>query len=330
MDPSLSPQGHERRRVTTGPTLGHRNERKSHSHMNWKLVKDAIRRCAILIVPLSLRKWMAVWLNRRLFIGSETRNSLAEQLLSDFAGNDVNEYHRFMWTHHLGYAETYVVEKRFGYENMHETRKIFFEELRTQCASVGLDPATDFASVFEAGCSLGYLLRHMETDVFTSATGLEGVDIDGQAIAAGTQHLAKLESRVVLHEGNMESMADLLNDRTFDFMLASGVLLYLDQPLATKLVAQMIRHTEKMLAITALAHPTIDNKCLSHSVLRERDSTWIHNVDEMILQAGGTVYGRRCDTGRIIDQNTVYFLFAMPPNLSKADRVQSASARRPV
>lgn len=298
--------------------------------MNSKPVKAAIRRCALLIVPLSLRKWIALWLNRRLFIGSQTRNSLAEQLLSDFARNDVNEYHRFMWTHHLGYAETYVVEKRFGYENMHETRRMFFDGLRTQCADVGLDPATDFASVFEAGCSLGYLLRHMETDIFTGATELEGVDIDGQAIAAGTQHLSALGSRVVLREGNMESMADLLNDRTFDFMLASGVLLYLYQHLATKLVAQMIRHTGKMLAITALAHPDIDNKCLSNSVPRERDSTWIHNVDEMILQAGGTICGRRCDTGQIIDQNTIYFLFAMPPNLKKTRPVRSASARRPV
>jgi len=53
----------------------------------------------------------------------------ARQLIADYAERDRNAYHKFLWLHHLDYAETYEIAQRFGYENFNETRKLFFQEL---------------------------------------------------------------------------------------------------------------------------------------------------------------------------------------------------------
>jgi hypothetical protein len=90
------------------------------------------------------------------------------------------------------------------------------------------------------------------------------------------------------------------------------VLLYLDEPSAAKLVATMLRYTGKLLAITALAHQEVDNSRLDRSVPRARDGTWIHNVDRMIRDGGGRVVARRYEGAKLVDGNTVYFLYAVP------------------
>ena len=78
------------------------------------------------------------------------------------------------------------------------SRLLFFADLDRVMKDVRIDPVKDVSSVFEVGCSLGYLLRHMETDIFSGAGELSGVDIDGYAITAGAEYLGKIGSKVRL------------------------------------------------------------------------------------------------------------------------------------
>jgi SAM-dependent methyltransferase len=275
-------------------------------------VKRFIKKLIVNSLPLRLRKGLAIWLNRRAWIDPGDRAYWATELLADFAATDVNAYHKFLWRHHLAYAETYEIALRFGYDKLNQTRRLFFAELPQRLAAAGVASARDVRSVLEVGCSLGYLLRYIETDVFPSATRLEGLDIDVRAIEEGARYLREQGSKIELHVGDMEEMRPILGDSRFDLVLGSGVLLYLDEPSAAKLVATMLRYTGKLLAITALAHPETDNSSLGCSVPRARDGTWIHNVDRMIFDGGGRVVARRYEGAKLVDGNTVYFLYAVP------------------
>lgn len=277
-------------------------------------MKAAIKKIIIRCVPLSLRKRVARWLNSRSWLPASDRGYWATELLSDFAAADVNEYHKFLWANHLAYAETYEVGLRFGYENFNETRRELFAELPRVVEKAGIGTCADITSVLEVGCSLGYLLRYMETDLFPNADRLDGIDIDGYAIEQGRRHLESLGSSVGLYQGDMETMDAVLEGRRYDFVLGSGVLLYLDEASAYRFVARMLAHTRKLLTITALAHADVDNAELDSSVPRSRDGTWIHNVDRMITAAGGRIVARRWEGGRIVDGNTIYFLHAVPPD----------------
>ena len=276
-------------------------------------MKTAIKKLIVRFVPLPLRKFLARWINTRHWISAGNRAYWATELLTDLAERDVNEYHKFLWANHLAYAETYEVELRFGYENFNETRKQLFAEWPAIIRSTDIGSCQNVGSVLEIGCSLGYLLRYMETDLFPDATRLDGIDIDAYAIARGRQYLAAADSRVELFQGDMESMDSVLGDRQYDVVLGSGVLLYLDAASASRLVAQMLRRTRRLLTITALADPDTDNAHLEQSVTRARDGTWVHNVDKMIVDAGGRIVARRWEGGRIVDGNTIYFLHAVPP-----------------
>jgi SAM-dependent methyltransferase len=270
-------------------------------------MKRQIKKLVATGLPLPVRKALAIWVNRQAWIAPGNRSYWATELLHDFATADVNAYHKFLWRHHLAYAETYEIALRFGYDNLNETRK----ELPQRLAAAGLDARRDVRSVFEVGCSLGYLLRYMETDVFPDATRLEGIDIDVRAIEQGTKHLAELGSKVKLYSGDMEQMGAVLGESKFDLVLGSGVLLYLDEESAARFVATMLKFTGKLLVITALAHQDKDNKDLARSVPRGGDGTWIHNVDRMLSDAGARIVARRWQGG-LVDGNTIYFLYAVP------------------
>lgn len=278
-----------------------------------RLVKKLLRS----VLPLALRKKLAIWINRQSWIAPGDRGYWATELLEDFASADVNAYHKFLWLNHLAYADTYEIPLRFGYENFNESRRIFFAELPDRLREAGIASPREIDSIFEVGCSLGYLLRYMETDMFPDAHVLEGIDIDEYAIADGMRYLRGLGSKIQLHHGDMERMDDALAGRRMDLVIASGVLLYLDEPSARRLVAKMLAVTSKLLAVTALAHPDVDNAELEESVVRERDGTWIHNVDAMIEAAGGRIVARRCEVSRMVDGNTIYFLYAVPGAASR-------------
>lgn len=287
-------------------------ESQSHDRTFYDLVKAAIKKLIICLLPLKLRKRLAIWVNRHQSLDARNRAYWATELLRDFAETDVNAYHKFLWEHHLAYAETYEIGLRFGFDRFNETRKMLFAELPRRLEELGVGEADRIDSVLDVGSSLGYLLRYMETDIFPNARKLEGIDIDAKSIDEGSRYLKELGSRVNLYCGDMEALGRLVGDAKYDLVLASGVLLYLDEEAASELVAEMLRRTRKLLVITALAHPDEDNARLDVSTQRENDGTWIHNVDRMIEAAGGRVGARRWEGGRVVDGNTIYFLYAVP------------------
>jgi SAM-dependent methyltransferase len=228
----------------------------------------------------------------------------------DLSLKDINSYHKFLWSNHLSYAATYEPEHRFARENINESRREFFSDLGSLLKGMGIHPGSDVKSVFEVGCSLGYQLRHMETDLFTGAEALEGIDIDEYAVLSGMEHLSRIGSGVKLRQADMESIEDVLEGRLFDVIICTGVLMYLNEKKASLVVKRLLQHTGKVLAVAGLAHPETDNSLLSSSAIRESDRSFIHNVSKMVREGGGTVLEERWEGEKVFDDNTIYFVFA--------------------
>src|SRR5215510_304155 len=112
------------------------------------------------------------------------------------------------------------------------SRRMFFADLREVLVSLGIPPERDVKSVFEVGCSLGYQLRYLETDVCPHADVLEGVDIDRYAIQSGAAFLKAAGSNIVLRHADMRELERVFGTRTFDVIICAGVLMYLSQQAA--------------------------------------------------------------------------------------------------
>jgi SAM-dependent methyltransferase len=162
------------------------------------------------------------------------------------------------------------------------------------------------------GCSLGYLLRHLETEVCTAATVLDGVDIDAYAVESGSKRLAAEGSRARLVRGDATELPRLFPGRRYDLVLCAGVLMYLRQADAAAAVREMLACCRGVVAFAGLAHPEMDNRHLAASVTRDRDRSLIHNLDAMVAAAGGNVVSRRWEGARQVQGNTLYFVFARP------------------
>jgi SAM-dependent methyltransferase len=260
-------------------------------------------------LPLSVRMALARFLSRRRWIAA--RNWWAHEMLRDLAESDPNAYHRFLWGHHLGYAETYEVAVRFGADKVHATRRMLFDDLSQCLSSVSVDPKL-VTSVFEIGCSLGYNLRFLEQFVFPHAAILEGCDIDAYAVEQGRAYLETIGSRVNVFTADMAALQQRLHGKTYDVTFCAGVLMYLVREDAERVVADILRHTKVVAAFSGLADPDQDNAALTDSRVRERDGTFVHNIDAMVTRAGGRVIQRRWGGSRSVDGNTVYFVFAEP------------------
>lgn len=274
------------------------------------VVKMTVRNGVRSLLPLPIRKHLSLWVHHQTWLDAGRRAWWSQELVRDLADRDINEYHKFLWSNHLSYAVSYEVASRFGQENMKQSRKLFFADLKEHLAALSLDPGTDVRSAYEVGCSLGYQLRYLETDLFTAASVLEGIDIDAYAIQAGTAYLKSIGSAVRLQCGDMEHLEQVLGARRYDVILCCGVLMYLDEETAGRLVETLLRHTNIMLAFTGLAHPDNDNAQLGHSAPRESDRSYIHNVDAMVEQAGGKVVARRWEGSTLLDGHTIYSVFA--------------------
>ena len=265
-------------------------------------------------LPLRLRMRVAAWIGRRRWL--RARHWWSAEMVRDLAERDVSGYHRFLWANHLGYAETYEPEARFGAERVHPSRLLLFDDLRRVLSGRGVG-ANDVHGVLEVGCSMGYLLRHLETDVFPSAETLEGIDIDAYAVSRGAEVLAREGSRVRLMEGDASALPRLAGSRRYDVVLCAGVLMYLRETEAAEAVAAMLERASGLLVLAGLAHPERDNADLPASVPRERDRSLVHNLDAMVERAGGRVVFRRWEGARQVDGNTLYFVFAEPAGGSR-------------
>jgi len=261
------------------------------------------------VVPMSVRKPLAAWLSRQQWLPD--RNWWSVELVADLADRDPVQYHTFLWTNHMGYAESYEIVERFGEERIHPSRRMLFADLVRFLERQGPSPE-EVESVFEVGCSMGYLLRHMEESLFPTASRLEGVDIDEYAIQQGKDYLAELDSRVVIAAADMRDLETVLKNRLFDLTLCAGVLMYLTEEQALPVVRTMLKHTNRWLILAGLAHPDRDNKDLDSSTVRESDGSFIHNMDDMVVRAGGRVVFRRWEGARDVHGNTIYFLFCSP------------------
>jgi len=249
-------------------------------------------------------------INHQKWLSDDLRYWWTRELLRDLAKQDINTYHRFLWSNHLAYALSYEIDQRFGKENIEKSRQMFFCDLKSHLTTVGFNPFNDIRSVFEVGCSLGYQLRYLETDLFPAANVLEGIDIDRYAILKGNGYLKNAGSKINLICHDMEDLNALLKGRIYDLFICTGTLMYLGEKEATRIVETMLQHTRIMVALSGPAHPDLDNSHLGSSVIRERDGSYIHNIDSMVKKSGGNIFARRWEGDHIVDGHTIYFVFA--------------------
>jgi SAM-dependent methyltransferase len=207
-------------------------------------------------------------------------------MLDDLRRRDPDALHRFLWSNHLAYAQSYQVRRKFGASNINPTRHLLFHQITAHLGSIGLDPRQDVRSVFEVGCSMGYLLRHLEEEVFPAADTLHGLDIDGQAIQAGTAHLTSLGSRVRLFNADMLTAGEVMGHQIYDVVLCCGALMYVNETAATSILQSMFSHARRLVGLVCLAPSGRDPGC---SEVRSADGAFIHHMDRMIHGAGGRV-----------------------------------------
>ena len=280
-------------------TQGRAHRAKAHLRRN---IKQVVWK----VLPLAQRKRLAIWLDRQQWLPS--RHYWSMSLIRDLAEKDVDSYHRFLWSHHLGYAKLYDAANGFGAAKLLATRRILFADLAAYLKKQGIDPARDVKSIFEVGCSRGYLLRFAETEVFPSATEIGGIDIDRYAIQEGKEYLESRGSKIHLQCTDMADLDNFMGEKTYDVILCAGVLMYLKKEAAERVVRAMIRHARSVVAIAGLAHPGVDNFTLARSE-RRWDAALIHNIDAMVQKAGGELLYRRWEGPRLYGGQSVYFVF---------------------
>jgi SAM-dependent methyltransferase len=255
---------------------------------------------------------MAVWFHRQEWLPS--RDALAVGMIRDLGARDAKAFHKFLWSHHfMDYARWYDSEEElFPVEQMQPSRREFFNDLVSVMREIGVE-SSDIRSILEVGCSQGYLLRHLETDVFPDCPELIGIDIDGDAVAKGSSYLRSLDSSVSLMQGDMEDIERIVGTRTFDLVFAAGVLSYLDEQDASRLVSMLLRRTNRVLAFAGLACTGRNNNGLERSeVSPNHEGQWIHDFEAMVSAAGGRVVRSRWDGAKLYNLQTIYFVFAVP------------------
>ncbi len=261
-------------------------------------------------LPVGLRKGIAAWLARRESVSS--RHWWAAELLRDLEEASPNEFHRFLWKHHLAYAQTYEIDLRFGPEQLHPSRQMLFDDLEKFLQENGVDPRTQVESILDVGCSLGYLLRHLEQDLLCGAERFAGIDIDEYAIEKGRSYLGEQNSQVELVAGDLSEVPEKFGRAEFDIVMCTGVLMYLDQETAAKMMAMLADRTRRFLVLSGLANPEFDNRDMSASQRRVEDQSFVHNFDSMVEEAGFEVRFRRWSGDELVSGNSIYFLIATP------------------
>lgn len=280
-----------------------------------QLMVELVGGALVILLPLSARKGVILWLGGR---RHPRTYHLSFLLLRDLARKSPSEFHKFLWSHHLGHAETYEIERR--YADPEPTRQVLFHEICAHLRSRGIVPERDVKSVFDAGCSLGHVLRFAETDIFPSATVLTGVDVDSYAVFAGSAHLRRLGSKVQLTCEDISLLEQSMKTQAYDVIICFGVLMYLDRAAAEHSVKIMLQRCGMLLALSSWPHPLADNSQLNESLEASKlvrntpdimDGVMIHNLDAMVQQAGGRVVSRRWTGSELVGgDKPLYFVLA--------------------
>lgn len=275
--------------------------------MRRRLFESAIMPAVRRAIPLSARKVLARGVGRS---GLPGRCFVSMHLLDDPAHTQAENL-QFLWRHHLAFAGSYDTT-RFGANSLEASRRTLFDDIQEHLRKRGLTPENDVESVFDAGCSVGHVLRFAETEVFPSATVLRGLDIDKYAIESGTTYLRSVGSKVDIVASDIAELDQVTGDRRYDVVLCCGVLMYLDELTAERVMGVLLAHTRLVLGLICLAHPTIENFRLDRSEVRKLDGARIHNLDALVQHAGGQVALRRWTRPGGPEESVPYFLLAEP------------------
>jgi 2-polyprenyl-3-methyl-5-hydroxy-6-metoxy-1,4-benzoquinol methylase len=231
-----------------------------------------------------MRKALVVRLDRRRFRWS---TDFSMGVLGDLRRRDPQTLHRFLWSNHLAYAARYEVERKFDSHNINPTRHVLFRQILEYHKVRSLDPHEHVRSVFDVGCSLGYLLRHIEVSLFPSAAPLEGIDIDRHAVQAGMSYLQSVRSRVELFEADLSRTAEFMRGRQYDLVLCCGVLMYANEDTARSALQAMFAHCRRLVGVICLAYSP-HRRARRNSEVRRSDGAYVHDMHRMIREAGGT------------------------------------------
>jgi SAM-dependent methyltransferase len=272
-------------------------------------------------LPLSLRKRGAILCNH---LPGEMKERLILLLLDDWGAADPPEYHRFIWGNHLLFAKHYdfrtdVDHSRGEYfTKLHPLRLELLETVAARLRDEGISPERDVRSILDVGSSLGYMLRHAETTLFPGAQRLLGIDIDAYAIEQGTAYLRSVGSSVTLEVADLDALERVVGGESFDIVLCTGVLHYLDEDAARRAIGTMLALTSGLLGLSGPACEEKDNAELESSQRRafyRDDLSLIHNFDRMVLDNGGRVVARRWGGGEIVEKRRgSYIVVAAPAN----------------
>ena len=232
-------------------------------------------------------------------------------ILNDLRRRDPVGLHRYLWSNHLAYAESYEVQRRFGASAINPTRHVLFHKITAHLRSRGVDPGRDIHSVFEVGCSAGYLLRHLEEAVFPAAKILHGLDIDAYAVKSGSEYLTRLCSGVKLFAADLKSTERIMGGRSYDLVLCCGVLMYVDENTAEQVVRVMFSRAGRLVGLICLAPSGMN---LERSEARHSDGAFIHNVDDMIRKAGGNVVSSTWIGTKDSGSSPCHVILAEPPS----------------
>ena len=110
------------------------------------------------LLPLDKRKGLAIWIDQHGKVSWFHHLSMA--IIRDWAQIDVNAYHHFLWSNHMGYANLYekAHTQGFSIEYLPRTKSMLFEDLdeflTRERKSNGR--RINIKSVLEVGCSSGY------------------------------------------------------------------------------------------------------------------------------------------------------------------------------
>jgi SAM-dependent methyltransferase len=295
------------------------NRRQPTRREQREAVLKAVSRMLPYVLPKSIRKRIVIWLGK-CRIPNRYRQSFL--LLPDFARSDPAGFHQFLWSNHLGHAGSYEVAQRYGESKLEPSRRILFEEICSTLQARSVTPDRDVRSVFDAGCSLGHVLRFAETNIFPGATLLRGVDVDSFAVQRGSAHLEQLGSRAKLICSDLSQLEHAIQNESYDVSLCFGVLMYLNRSAAAEVVKVLLQHTRMLLALSTWPHPVLDNRLLTESVRASdvvtnavdiMDGVLIHNLDAMVSEAGGRLVRRRWTGDTVIEgDKPMYYVLAEP------------------
>jgi SAM-dependent methyltransferase len=263
-------------------------------------------------LPLEARMRMAAWVTRQRWV--PIRDHVAIGLVRDLLAQDPKEFHKFAWANHLmAYARWYDSEEQlFAAGQMEPSRIELFRDLISVLEQQNI-PRSEVRSILEVGCSLGYLLRYLETNLFPDCPDIVGIDIDAPAIEKGQRFLSRVGSRVMLCAGDMEQLDTVVGPRIFDITLAAGVLSYLNEDDALRMIERLLARTRRVLALAGLACISRNNNSLTRSEMSPGHAgQWIHNFEALVARAGGRVVGTRWEGAKQYNFQTICFVFAVP------------------